>query len=711
MIYAAVLIPLIFIFVFTAVICKRPFSDEFKKNQKKYPICFLVMAATVLIINIYQTSNFAFAELRWWAEKCSALFFTIKMLFIAFMYIFSIFRVLVYRNICNEINNGRDIAEITASDIPAWMAEFKAGDDKDTRSFGQRVRVLIAPMAVFTYMFFVFGVLEPYFANLNEWHFKLWDILPPMAGAVLVSVGLLLLCAYKIKGRKLDVLAGVLTMISAAAFIQNSFFNSYSFITGLSFTVSDTEVFLNNILWIALILVPFFIKPKHEKVLTNGAVFLSLGLLFIQAAPLPYMLIDGIPRIDDTEHVQYDLDGSRQFEISTQGNTMVFIMDSFYMGDFKAYLKNNPECYDVLSDFVFFDNISTETFSTATSMPCLLTATDTDVSVGYIEANAKCWQSENAEYFYGSLKDNNYSVRLYTDGDQYCGGAENMLGKIDNAVMSYKAEYDVKKIPTYFSMMKLSLYRYLPDAVKALFVVSDSSDINRYSYDTSIYYTDDSDWLSVTDSAHERGIEFYNFDYYQRMKSGFTPVSDKKLCVFQHLSGMHNPYCSETKKNATYDEALDGCMEILLEYVRQLKEMDVYDKSTIILTADHGVPYINQSSPVMLIKPAGRTGDKLAINTAPGILQWELLPTILDCEGLEHSSLGKSYFELDENMERVRICKALAREDDLPPVPKCGSVGVSTWNAFEVYSYTGRVEEVDTENDPYTVVPITDYWF
>ena len=710
MLYVAVLIPMIFICVFTAVICQKPFSDDFKKKQKKYPLYYLIMAISILVIQNYQTTDFRFVEINWWAEKCWALFFSIKSIFFVFLYGLSIFKVLTFRHICNEINNGKNIAEITDSDVPAWVSKFRAADEPDTRTFGQKVKVLIAPSALFTYMFFVFGILEPYFANLNEWHFDLWDLLPPMAAAVIISVGIMLLCAYKIKkARDLDLLAGVLTMISVAAYIQNSFINSQSFLTGFSYSVTVPELLVNDLFWAACILVPFLIVPRKEKILIKGSFFISIGLLFIQISPLPYMLIDGIPKIKDEYRIEYDLDGSSQFEISTEGNVMVFFMDAFYSGYFNDYLEENPEYYDILSDFICFNNIATETNTTATSMPCVLTATDSDYSLGFIESNARCWNSENASFFYESLQNNNYSVRLYTDSDQYCGCAENMIGKIDNVVMRTTVEYDVKRIPTYLSMVQLSLYRYLPDTLKNLFMVSDSMHINRYSYDR--YHTDESDWRAITESAHQRGIEFYNCDYYKKMIKGFTPISDKKLCVFQHLMGMHVPYCSETSISATFPEAMDGCMEILMEYIRQLKELGVYDKSTIIFTADHGINELDKCSPVMLIKPAGRTSDRMVINSAPGVLQKDLLPTVLDCEEIDYSPLGNSFFDLDENMQRVRICRLLGRSNDLPPASKCTAVGNSTWNCIFEYSYTGRPEDLDPDTDQYTILPIKDYWW
>ena len=54
-----------------------------------------------------------------------------------------------------------------------------------------------------------------------------------------------------------------------------------------------------------------------------------------------------------------------------------------------------------------------------------------------------------------------------------------------------------------------------------------------------------------------------------------------------------------------------GSLGIVEEYISQLKDLGVYDQSTIVITADHGVwPWNNArldktTSPILLVKPAG----------------------------------------------------------------------------------------------------------
>ena len=180
---------------------------------------------------------------------------------------------------------------------------------------------------------------------------------------------------------------------------------------------------------------------------------------------------------------------------------------------------------------------------------------------------------------------------------------------------------------------------------------------------------------------------------------------------------MHTPYISvhrnfvEPRADIDMNVAQEGCMEIFTNYISQLKEIGVYDNSTIILTADHGMPSIDIASPIMLVKPQGRTNDRLTINSAPGNLQTDLLPTILDSIGLEHEPLEYSLMEMDENMQRERTLRILGYSFDYPDVPKCEAIGSSQHNSFDEYKYTGRYSETDFNSIEPTKYPITDYWW
>ena len=112
-------------------------------------------------------------------------------------------------------------------------------------------------------------------------------------------------------------------------------------------------------------------------------------------------------------------------------------------------------------------------------------------------------------------------------------------------------------------------------------------------------------------------------------------------------------------------------MYIVAEYLRQLKELGVYDQSTIVITADHGKwfltpePPTTTSTPIMLVKPAKQSGQVGgAAENAQGtavqksgmpVSHHDYLPTVAQAMGLDSSKYGsgQTFFEVNDP-DRVR---------------------------------------------------------
>ena len=414
-------------------------------------------------------------------------------------------------------------------------------NNSDKRTYLQRLKVIIIPAVTFTFMYFIYGVFETYFANMSEWKFIFMDILPPslmiLAILILLSFG----AAYFIKGKNLDFIAMIFTALCVISYIQNAFLNVSTFINGAQENASAALTIINLLLWLGVIvLVPYIIYCCYNKSMKNILRICSAAtglLLIMQGSALSYMMINGLSEKQSREKTGYTLSGAEQYEVSSNENVIVFIMDTYYSGFFDEWLENHPEYYDTLSDFIYFDDVNSEVLHTAFSMPSLLTAHEQDYTISLVESDKNCWESDEADFFYSSMHDDGYAVRLYTDSDKYSGSAENMLGKIDN-VYEYKATFTSKKLLTYLSLTKLSAYKYLPLSLKNIFYIADSCLINQYTTSSSdADNLDLSKWEQSSQTAKSRGIDFYNFDYYNSLKNGLS-TTNKKLCIFQHIHGV-----------------------------------------------------------------------------------------------------------------------------------------------------------------------------
>ena len=146
---------------------------------------------------------------------------------------------------------------------------------------------------------------------------------------------------------------------------------------------------------------------------------------------------------------------------------------------------------------------------------------------------------------------------------------------------------------------------------------------------------------------------------------------------FIHLLGAHYPYSIDERANdlgtdnSTKEQQAQGSMYIVAEYLRQLKELGVYDRSTIIITADHGKwfltpePLTTTSTPIMLVKPAKNSSqdDETTEGTQGAAVQksgmpvshHDYLPTVAQAMGLDSSKYGsgQTFFEVNDP-DRVR---------------------------------------------------------
>ena len=610
----------------------------------------------------------------------------------------------------------RDIANIRwlqTGQLRKTIITYFKQHNEDVRSYPKRIISILIPVITLVYMIYVFGVLEPFFANIVDWLFTLSDILMPLLVVSFVWIAILV-CGIPIfiKGDNLKLVANSIVALCFCFYIQNAFLNRKMFIDGTIPLWSTVLLYSNLILFVFIIILAVVLSVKkmwaHKFFMCIATV-----MLIMQLSPLPFLFLNSPSEAftHKTEMQAYDLSGENQFTVSTQENVIVFIIDTYDQEGFSALLDAYPDLKENFNDFVCFDDVNTKSWHTAFSMPYMLTAHDFDFDIDLQESNKRAWESSTADYFYDSMHNAGYMVNLYTDSAEYSGGAENMIGKIDN-IVPCKKTYDTDGWKTYQELVRLSKYRYYPYLLKYPNWISGEDSINKYTdtlYNDAVVNLDN--WQSAMGSANSRGVDYMNYDFYRDLKKGLSVVDDRKMCSIYHLSGMHEPYVyiDEAVGYVDYNTAQYGCLSIMFEMVRQLKEMGIYDTSTIIFTADHGKHEIMHSNPVMLIKQANYTGDGLIYSSVPGDIQEDFLATILYSVGIDNSPLGRSLYEINENETRERIVRQFGYRYDLPNAKKCTSVGNACYNFYREYHYTDV--PFNPENEDYEDHPITSYWW
>ena len=186
--------------------------------------------------------------------------------------------------------------------------------------------------------------------------------------------------------------------------------------------------------------------------------------------------------------------------------------------------------------------------------------------------------------------------------------------------------------------------------------------------------------------------DFYN--YLQGHK--VTADSDKPCYSFLHLNGPHDPDATIAAQYAgnTYpvdeESTIRGDFESIFIIFDQMKELGIYDNSTIIILGDHGRFRLVQDEDLikenvntgLLIKPRGETGA-FTVDTTTQMSNQYLPASIMEYAGLDHSEYGSSFNDvIKDDIRTDRYTSLLIYEDTLYRITG-SSLDFNNWEAIE----------------------------
>ncbi len=257
---------------------------------------------------------------------------------------------------------------------------------------------------------------------------------------------------------------------------------------------------------------------------------------------------------------------------------------------------------------------------------------------------------KNADTLY-ELKKNNYDVNIYTQTYYAYENAKDMEGYGTN--ISGSLGYSVtSKLSMALGVIRLSAYRYLPIAAKSLTGYMDTGLFNEYLIEDAEYPKFTCNMKTVYNTLND---------------ATFTKQDGRNNFSFIHIDGCHLPNSynekwEEAKGDERWDleSAMIQSFAIIDIYIKQMKEMGIYENSTIIITGDHASAVSDTKDvegvrlTTLLVKQSGESKGDIKINPAQ-VSQDNLWATIFKSEGIKtEKDYGKSVFEIDPKEERVR---------------------------------------------------------
>lgn len=490
-------------------------------------------------------------------------------------------------------------------------------------------------------LFFIAAVYIPsetYFNNFNNYSYIYSDFFPYLLikTLILVFITAVFLCGMSEKAFTAGTrfICGLTLAVYAQYILMNG---------SLPTTLGDPmdwdalagECVVNAAVWIIIIALPFIAGAVINRIpklrgsvhAQNAHNYITLFAGGIHLLTLITLTIT--TPVDLFDYNIVSLSNDEQFVVSKNKNIITFIIDMADQDYFAEAYETNPEKFDCLKDFTYYDNAVMMYDSTFLSVPQMLTgAEERPENYASNEWKYNIWNSERSTEFYSRLHDNGYTVNIYGD---FANDYTELQGKADNTLRIQKKDVSIYKPRLYATIDTSSRFRYMPLAVKRYF-----------EEDMSFYWQDG---VTIPNQSITHNGLF--MDALKLNKS----ETENNYFVIEHILGTHG-YTGEIRQ-----ETLD-CLDIISEYMSQLKELGVYDDSVILITADHGEHCKDANFPIFYLKESGETHDETLHNSAP-VWFTDLPATFIKSAGLwkdgDESIFGQAAQDIPEDEARERF--------------------------------------------------------
>lgn len=510
--------------------------------------------------------------------------------------------------------------------------------DKNTKLF---LSILVSFFFAFTIIVFV--PYDMFFGNQSEFLFGFSDFWWIMASFGLLVFALLTVVLMVLPARIFAISLSLVFSLTFCAYLQRMFMNLYvTSMTGESLNIGEHPVWavLNLLVWIGIVAVIAFLLVYDNEIWKMLIKVVSIGLVTVQGTALLITLASGNVALISEETFTDD----KLYELSSKNNIIVFVLDTYDVH--YTDVVGKQLFYDNLDGFTFFDNTTGVYSRTNYAVPYLLTGKEADnfqEPLFNFDVDKMCSESN----FLPDLKSLGFDINIYTPYDDWF--PESAKKRISN--------YSSRRLQmpyygTLYSMLKCGLYFEVPYLLKPNFWFY--NEFNEAVKESNAYTLDD-------------------IKLYQHLKeSKLTIGREEKGFKFIHMFGAHNPYTINENVEKIPEgvqgwQQWVGCVKIVYEYINQMKELGIYDSSTIIITADHGPMEGNgelnfSTAPILFVKPAYAANERLKISHAP-VSHTDIFPTIIQAAAGGYYEYGTPVFEISESAQRERIFHYMQLKD------------------------------------------------
>jgi hypothetical protein len=513
---------------------------------------------------------------------------------------------------------------------------------------------MLAVIVAFVMTTIIYPAWELYASNVGEFSFKLAEV---GIYFVIYTVGIIVVIWLfgRIWGGKFrKILTLTLWIMTICAYIQGMFLNGKLFLMdGKDSDWGNGTIVSNLIVWIALIALCIVIAVRLDCYIKQIVIYSSLALIVMQLAGAGSLIVGYVNSEEEKEYTSNDyLSTEGLCEVADKDNIIIFVLDTYDVDYLNQVLEKYPDFLSPLKGFTYYPDYVSQFSRTYPSITYMLTGEEYFYEIPQEEYYEEAFTTTGS-YFWNGLKKKGFSYYLYEAESDIIGKStrQKALNYIDEG---HQIEAEISFVGFIKSLNNIAGYRNLPYVLK---------NYNKYTAEMI------NDW-----TVNERILDSTKFEdndskVYEYLKNNPLSVSDKdsKSLRFIHLNGAHAPYSMDENGNAIPNQdgtaigQYIGSMRLVYDYIQMLQDIDMYENSTVIITADHGENYVtselNQNTnPILFIKPrGGGCEDELVISDVYAS-QIDLLPTICAIYGIKCDvSDGLNLFDTKgEDKTRVR---------------------------------------------------------
>lgn len=381
---------------------------------------------------------------------------------------------------------------------------------------------------------------------------------------------------------------GVLLGLGVAALLQGNGLNAdYGALNGQAIVWEDYTVYglINTALWAGILFICLSLRQWKRF----GALCVVLpcllavgegGWIAYRAAQAP------------TPQTETYLSQAGLYTVGTEENLLVLVLDSVDADQFAQALAEDPDLSRRLEGFTWYRNAMGLSDPTKYGLPALLTGQAYTQPVDYAGFIAAAYADAP---LYTMLAGDVWDARFFTDSRYVSLDA----GVVDNLAREELAVNDPAGLTR--DLLRLCAFRYAPHFLKPqLWMYSNVFLPYAQAQGEPVY--------EVTDPAFDARLQ----------EEGLEATVERAFRLI-HLTGMHPPYtmdadCQYQAQGVTAQEQMRGCLRLAEDYLEQLRALGVYDRSAVLILADHGTETVHR--PLLLLKRPGDTGE-MAVNDAP----------------------------------------------------------------------------------------------